>query len=65
MTILSRCFTHRVAIPLLGIEVYYFLPYSQCFQSISLSLNRPVYQNHLWSFKNADAQTPLPPHQTE
>ena len=28
MTILSRCFAHQVAIPLLGIEVYYFLPYS-------------------------------------
>ena len=39
MTILSRCFTHQVAIPLLGIEVYYFLPCSQCFQSISLSLS--------------------------
>ena len=53
MTILSRCFTYQVAIPLLGIEVCSFLPCFQCFQSIHWNLS-----TELWSFKNANAQTP-------
>lgn len=53
MTILSKFFSHQVAIPPLGTKVCSFLPCSQFRERKLESLNRAVCQNHLWSFKKA------------